>query len=574
MYLTRAVIQPSSRDLFAGSRKPVMLLWIPRTSLGPTGLAILLIFFTTLSFATTFDSVSVGENHICGLLNNDIKCFGDNAAGQITTPHARAFRSVNASYASTCGIQTDDTVLCWGGVKENPPETQKFRSISVGEWHACGIRMDHTILCWGRNDFGQAKIPPGTFQSVSVSATHTCGVQTDNTVKCWGWQQDGAAKPPSDKFYAVSTSTSHTCGIKTDNTVHCWGSNAKGQSSPPPFRTFQSISAAYAHTCGIQTDNKVVCWGDNTFGQSNHPNESLQSVSAGATRSCGITMDGSLTCWGKSLPIYYAIAHMINTISMIDNVSAKGANAIEADLRFDSYSIMPSQFKHGSPCDCTVSNFTSMEVCPNQLMTCELSENSALYLSYLAKKPNIALFIVDSKLDNLSAGGKSVAGINVVQHLEEYLFKKGYQGKVIISAAKLSDWTYMNNAIHTANRSPFSDRIYFSIDQETGNTSQVLEKLSMTTNRVYGVGISALSAQTFYGEIEQAARNELQGTIGLSYIWTLDKDSSMNDYLKRGVRGIITNNPQQLVRLLQSQGKSLARPEDPIFTATGDRVYK
>lgn len=56
--------------------------------------------------------------------------------------------------------------------------------------------------------------------------------------------------------------------------------------------------------------------------------------------------------------------------------------------------------------------------------------------------------------------------------------------------------------------------------------------------------------------------------------WGENTAGQMNDYLKRGARGIITNNPEQLVRLLKSQGKQLAKPEDPIFVATSDVIYK
>src|SRR5689334_16981043 len=47
----------------------------------------------------------------------------------------------------------------------------------------------------------------------------------------------------------------------------------------------------------------------------------------------------------------YVIAHMANTEAAVDWAAARGANGVEADLRFDETG-KPLEFRHGGICDC------------------------------------------------------------------------------------------------------------------------------------------------------------------------------------------------------------------------------
>ncbi|CAF4075386.1 unnamed protein product [Adineta steineri] len=53
------------------------------------------------------------------------------------------------------------------------------------------------------------------------------------------------------------------------------------------------------------------------------------------------------------------------------------------------------------------------------------------------------------------------------------------------------------------------------------------------------------------------------GEHGMTYIWTLDKESSMKDYINRGVQGIITNRIALAKRVAVSMGVAMANVSTP-----------
>jgi hypothetical protein len=207
-----------------------------------------------------------------------------------------------------CGIQADNTVVCWGG---GNPLSGTFSQISVGSGHACGVRTDNTLACWGNNAKGQATPPNGSFSQVSASNQYSCGVLTDNTVVCWGNNSHGQATPPNGTFSQVSAAKEHTCGILTDSTVACWGNNSHGQTTPPSG-TFSQISPGGTfYTCGIRTDNTSACWGasngaikDGIFksdGRDVPPIGTFSQVSAAISWfTCWLRTDNAVLCSGTN----------------------------------------------------------------------------------------------------------------------------------------------------------------------------------------------------------------------------------------------------------------------------------
>lgn len=73
-----------------------------------------------------FSTISVGMGHRCGLVDNDMYCWGSNASGQLgigtttasDTPVLVAgghqFARVSAGSAYTCGVTTSNVAYCWG----------------------------------------------------------------------------------------------------------------------------------------------------------------------------------------------------------------------------------------------------------------------------------------------------------------------------------------------------------------------------------------------------------------------------------------------------------------------------
>ena len=161
----------------------------------------------------------------------------------------------------------------------------------------------------------------------------------------------------------------------------------------------------------------------------------------------------------------------------------------------------------------------------------------------------------------------------MIKLLENSLFKNGYPGEVIVGVAKFNAFSYIERIAKT--NSAYKNRIHFAIDQEKNNIGGVIRKLQFSYNRnvVWGSGITAcwvnpLSSKTY----QLAAMNKGAGVIGISYIWTLDKKSSM----RRAAlyfNGIITNYPGHLYKIItQELHMTLAKPSDKIPAATSTHI--
>ena len=237
---------------------------------------------------TSFASVSAGGDHTCRVeTGGTVVCWGANEA-VITSCEVAA----PAPGSASADCLEDSITSSLVRFDQATPPAGYFTSVSAGALHTCGVETSDSVICWGNNDQDQATPLAGSFVSVSAGLSHTCGVETSGSVVCWGNNDHGRATPPAGTFASASAGLWHTCGVKTDGSVVCWGSNedeesnVRGQATPPAG-TFASVSAGVFHTCGVKTDGSVVCWGSNedeegnVVGQATPPTGSFASVSAG-----------------------------------------------------------------------------------------------------------------------------------------------------------------------------------------------------------------------------------------------------------------------------------------------------
>ncbi|WP_041298023.1 RCC1 domain-containing protein [Ilumatobacter coccineus] len=144
-------------------------------------------------------AVAAGANHTCALLDNrDVKCWGNNGAGQLGQGDTDA-RGDN-------GGEMGDSLLA-------VPLGQKATAIAAGSFHTCALLVDHSVVCWGGGANGRlghgggdnvgdspgevaAQIPVDLGagrRAVAITAgdAHTCALLDDQTVKCWGDGDNG-----------------------------------------------------------------------------------------------------------------------------------------------------------------------------------------------------------------------------------------------------------------------------------------------------------------------------------------------------------------------------------------------
>jgi alpha-tubulin suppressor-like RCC1 family protein len=119
------------------------------------------------------------------------------------------FTQVNAGYFVTCGVTTDDRAYCWG---KNGPELGSmspgdydfervprlvagglaFRTVDPSYAHTCGVTTSNLAYCWGvLGNLSESPTPVQVagglrFRQVSTGYYNACGVTTDDQAYCWG----------------------------------------------------------------------------------------------------------------------------------------------------------------------------------------------------------------------------------------------------------------------------------------------------------------------------------------------------------------------------------------------------
>ena len=182
--------------------------------------------------AIAADDVWRHGDHACALnADGAITCWGTNSFGESNTPTGASPPSRSAGFTrAACGRTAASPVgAAFAGVAPDG----EFVAVSSGTSEACGIRTDGTISCWGGLPLSGLIAPEGKFAAVATGDFHACGLRTDATIECWGYDPDGSTDAPDGQFVAVSSGSDHSCGLRTDGTITCWGNNRDGQTDAP-----------------------------------------------------------------------------------------------------------------------------------------------------------------------------------------------------------------------------------------------------------------------------------------------------------------------------------------------------
>lgn len=281
---------------------------------------------------------------------------------------------------------------------------------------------------------------------------------------------------------------------------------------------------------------------------------------------------------------FYVTAHMTNTVYSVQWALDQGANALEMDLRFHDDGA-PNEFRHGGVCDCSCDPVNDgRHVCEflrlGTLNACEASAKALDMMDELVSQSDrLALVIIDSKVDGgMPLSQQQASGSRVIDMLNERLFARGYRGKVVVSAANAEAYGYLLAAAKQATTSPYRDRIFFALDQMGKSRENAANALSILTqlpsrNRAFGAGITSCWSGDFEPAISTGDLNEDNNSSALTYLWTIDSESSMRTYLERTrPRAIITNRPALLKRVALSRGLHLATPETPHTEVSNDNI--
>lgn len=281
--------------------------------------------------------VSSGSYHTCARYNdNSVKCWGDNAFGQL-----------GQGSASDLGDGANEG----GGflLFVNLGTGRTATALASGFYHNCAILDNGQVKCWGYNAYGQlgrgntANIGDGagemgdSLQAVSLGTGRTasqifahgyvtCAILDNGSTKCWGRNNYGqlglgnvssrgdAANEMGDNLPAVDLGTGRTatsltggldftCALLDNATVKCFGRSNNGQLGKENVstlgdgagemgdsltainlgtgRTATVISSGYNHTCAILDNSTIKCWGRNNRGQLGQGNTTTRGDGTG-----------------------------------------------------------------------------------------------------------------------------------------------------------------------------------------------------------------------------------------------------------------------------------------------------
>jgi glycerophosphoryl diester phosphodiesterase len=262
---------------------------------------------------------------------------------------------------------------------------------------------------------------------------------------------------------------------------------------------------------------------------------------------------------------------MANSKHAVDWAVRQGANAIECDIHFQVNG-NPHIIEHGPGCDCDCVKGNAHTCVPlqNKCSGPTARENPADYMKHIARHDSIALFFLDSKVSANMGGALVKAGKAIIPFMDNYLFGHGYKGKVVISSAQFDTFAYVQAAATSAKQSRNAHRYFFTIEGEGHNYAGVMKKLSpFTNNRVYGTGTSSCAGpHPFYAAIKAAVAGKKRRENGMNYIFTVDSEQAMREYINVGVEGIMTNQVPLAKKVAMSMGLKIARPDDPIPIST------
>lgn len=324
----------------------------------------------------TWRQFAVGDRHVCAIDGSDVlQCWGKgdlavlgNGTTNLTMPPTpvvavgtNRWSAVSASQLTTCGIQTDNTLWCWGynnggqvgdgsfALRSAPVQIgigSTWSAISAGSDHTCALEDSGQAWCWGSNYFGElgdgtrstqaqttpllsTLVPP--LAAIDVGRAHTCGRTTSGQLSCWGNAERGqfgvvlplSAQPIAINFVASQLTVGRdvTCLVDPQDHLLCTGGNDFGQAGGErgivlvPTQTdtrtdWTRMIASNHHACGLRSGNAVECWGVNFFGElangmpqdSDEPTVAIgtfTTVALGDHSFAGIAADGSLWLAGQ-----------------------------------------------------------------------------------------------------------------------------------------------------------------------------------------------------------------------------------------------------------------------------------
>jgi alpha-tubulin suppressor-like RCC1 family protein len=164
-------------------------------------------------------------------------------------------------------------------VSELPPGAH-FVQLSTFQLSTCGIDPDGALWCWGRSDLGQLglgdrddRITPSRVGDesdwlfVGAGENVSCGLRAIDQLWCWGDDQfdsDYRTRPTQVPGAYTTLAVGHDvwCAIDTAGVLFCHPRGGEPEMLLPPAPAVK-VSAVHDTVCLIDAAEQLYCFGDN-----------------------------------------------------------------------------------------------------------------------------------------------------------------------------------------------------------------------------------------------------------------------------------------------------------------------
>lgn len=316
-------------------------------------------------------AITLGDGFSCALTNDDtVWCWGRHTSGalgigDIPPPHtlrrpfrvsSRSFQTISAGTDHVCGI-SNDSIWCWGDLRDHglamtstPAEvpvgdaTIGWERVASGDAHTCAVAgslfvppdppLNYPLYCWGENSDGRLGVGDTTDRSrptfvsgdwldVCAGGRLTCGIRSSmngyaDQVWCFGPVAGGGLQASSTPYLLVS-SNGPIAGLQCGADFVCL---PQWLDQPPftlmwrcygdaPITTIDAeqtnfLVAGGDRVCRGALDGMVQCFdpsGSTTFMTPNGvvlPSEPPESMDVTNDHFCGFDMQSQLWCSGAN----------------------------------------------------------------------------------------------------------------------------------------------------------------------------------------------------------------------------------------------------------------------------------
>lgn len=269
---------------------------------------------------------------------------------------------------------------------------------------------------------------------------------------------------------------------------------------------------------------------------------------------------------------FYIIGHMVNSIEQIRRYLDWGANVIESDIQFHPNGSVREAY-HGFPCDC--------------FRTCTRNANLKQFLQYVRNitDPRIpgsyanrmVMQFFDLKLTG--SNYKRISGRELARHVLDYLWtndgSREQEVRALIYIDSVEDREAFEGFVEEFQARGAESRLKdVGFDGGSGDLGEIRRMFArLGINNIWqGDGKSnCLSPLYPDGRLRRAVavRDSRSGYPQKVYHWTIDLKLRMRLSLNIGVDGMITNDPDDLLAVLQESyyrnEYRLATPADDPF---------